>query len=80
MLTLKKALHLLCLCLTVSAPVAGQAIKLGSLVAPEVSPWDRALRRIAAALEWFGLAKNMTDLPIAPMLSSIVVSERAWSS
>jgi TRAP-type C4-dicarboxylate transport system substrate-binding protein len=32
----------------------------------------------AAALQWFGLAKNMMELPLAPMLSGIVVSERVW--
>jgi TRAP-type C4-dicarboxylate transport system substrate-binding protein len=33
----------------------------------------------AAAMQWFGLAKNMLDMPIAPMLSGIVVSQRAWN-
>jgi len=47
MLTLRKALYLLCVSLIVSAPVSAQVIKLGSL-APEGSPWDKALRRIAA--------------------------------
>jgi len=47
MLTLKKVLYLLCVSLIVSAPVSAQVIKLGSL-APEGSPWDKALRRIAA--------------------------------
>jgi TRAP-type C4-dicarboxylate transport system substrate-binding protein len=32
----------------------------------------------AAAMQWFGLAKNMMDIPLAPMLSGIVVSERLW--
>ena len=32
----------------------------------------------AAALQWFGPAKNMMDLPLAPMLSGIVVSKRVW--
>jgi TRAP-type C4-dicarboxylate transport system substrate-binding protein len=32
----------------------------------------------AAAMQWFGLAKNMMDLPLAPMLSGIVVSKRVW--
>jgi TRAP-type C4-dicarboxylate transport system substrate-binding protein len=32
----------------------------------------------AAAMQWFGVAKNMMDLPLAPMLSGIVVSERVW--
>lgn len=32
----------------------------------------------AAAMQWFGLAKNMMDLPLAPMLSGIVVSRRVW--
>lgn len=32
----------------------------------------------AAAMQWFGVAKNMMELPLAPMLSGIVVSERVW--
>ena len=32
----------------------------------------------AAALQWFGAAKNMMDMPIAPMLSGLVVSDRIW--
>jgi TRAP-type C4-dicarboxylate transport system substrate-binding protein len=32
----------------------------------------------AAAMQWFGLAKHMMDMPLAPMLSGIVVSERLW--
>lgn len=32
----------------------------------------------AAAMQWFGLAKNMMELPLAPMLSGIVVSARVW--
>jgi TRAP-type C4-dicarboxylate transport system substrate-binding protein len=32
----------------------------------------------AAAMQWFGVAKNMMDLPLAPMLSGIVISERVW--
>ncbi len=44
---MRKALYLLCVSLIVSAPVSAQVIKLGSL-APEGSPWDKALRRIAA--------------------------------
>jgi TRAP-type C4-dicarboxylate transport system substrate-binding protein len=32
----------------------------------------------AAAMQWFGVAKNMMDLPLAPMLSGIVVSQRVW--
>jgi TRAP-type C4-dicarboxylate transport system substrate-binding protein len=34
----------------------------------------------AAALQWFGLAKNMMELPLVPMISGIVVSERVWES
>jgi len=63
MLTLKKALYLLCLCLTVSAPVAGQVIKLGSL-APEGSPWDRALRRIAA--DWNTASNGHLKVKVFP--------------
>ena len=33
----------------------------------------------AAAMQWFGVAKNMMELPLAPMLSGIVVSERVWN-
>jgi len=33
----------------------------------------------AAAMQWFGLAKNMMDLPIAPMISGIIISERVWN-
>ncbi len=44
---MKKVLYLLCVSLIVSAPVSAQVIKLGSL-APEGSPWEKALRRIAA--------------------------------
>jgi TRAP-type C4-dicarboxylate transport system substrate-binding protein len=32
----------------------------------------------AAALQWFGPAKNMLDLPIAPALGGIIVSQRVW--
>lgn len=32
----------------------------------------------AAAMQWFGLAKNMMELPLVPMISGIVVSERVW--
>jgi TRAP-type C4-dicarboxylate transport system substrate-binding protein len=32
----------------------------------------------AAAMQWFGLAKNMMERPLTPMLSGIVVSERVW--
>ena len=32
----------------------------------------------AAAMQWFGVARNMMELPLAPMLSGIVVSERVW--
>ena len=34
----------------------------------------------AAAMQWFGLAKNMMELPLVPMISGIVVSERVWDS
>lgn len=33
----------------------------------------------AAAMQWFGLAKNMMELPIAPMISGLVISERVWN-
>jgi TRAP-type C4-dicarboxylate transport system substrate-binding protein len=33
----------------------------------------------AAAMQWFGLVKNMMNLPIAPMLSGIIVSKRVWN-
>ncbi len=32
----------------------------------------------AAAYQWFGIAKYMCDLKIAPLLGGIVMSERAW--
>ena len=32
----------------------------------------------AAAMQWFGLAKNMMELPLVPMISGIVVSQRVW--
>jgi TRAP-type transport system periplasmic protein len=32
----------------------------------------------AAAYQWFGIANHMTDLPMAPVLAAIVVSDRAW--
>jgi len=34
----------------------------------------------AAAMQWFGLAKNMMELPLVPMISGIVVSQRVWES
>jgi TRAP-type C4-dicarboxylate transport system substrate-binding protein len=46
---LRKTLYLLCISVMLSAPVSAQVIKLGSL-APEGSPWDKALRRIA--VDW----------------------------
>jgi TRAP-type C4-dicarboxylate transport system substrate-binding protein len=33
---------------------------------------------IAAAMQWFGVAKHMMDLPLAPMMSGIIISERVW--
>ena len=32
----------------------------------------------AAAYQWFGIANHMTNLPMAPVLAAIVVSDRAW--
>lgn len=32
----------------------------------------------AAAYQWFGIANHMLDLPIAPVLAGIVISDRAW--
>ncbi len=32
----------------------------------------------AAAYQWFGIARNLCDLRIAPLISGIVVSRRAW--
>ena len=32
----------------------------------------------AAAMQWFGLAKNMMERPLVPMIGGIVVSERVW--
>jgi len=34
---------------------------------------------MAAAYQWFGLAKNMSALKLAPLVGGLVVSERAWS-
>jgi TRAP-type C4-dicarboxylate transport system substrate-binding protein len=33
----------------------------------------------ALALQWFGLAKNMTNLKIAPMVGATVISMKAWN-
>jgi TRAP-type C4-dicarboxylate transport system substrate-binding protein len=33
----------------------------------------------ALANQWFGLAKNMTDMKWAPLVGATVISERAWS-
>jgi TRAP-type C4-dicarboxylate transport system substrate-binding protein len=32
----------------------------------------------AAAYQWFGVANNMCDLPFAPVIGCIVVTERTW--
>lgn len=32
----------------------------------------------ALANQWFGIARNMTDMAWAPMVGAIVISERAW--
>jgi len=32
----------------------------------------------AAQYQWFGIADNMTDLPISPTLGGIILSERTW--
>ena len=34
----------------------------------------------AAAMQWFAAAKNMMDMPIAPMLGGIIVADRIWNS
>lgn len=33
---------------------------------------------LAASYQWFGVADNMLDLKVAPVLGGIVISERAW--
>jgi len=33
----------------------------------------------AAAYQWFGIANHMMDLPISPVLGSIVVSNKTWN-
>lgn len=33
---------------------------------------------LAAAYQWFGIARHMTDLPAAPVVAGMVVSERTW--
>jgi len=60
---LKKVLFLLCVSLIVSAPVSAQVIKLGSL-APEGSPWDKALRRIAA--DWNAVSNGRLRVKVFP--------------
>lgn len=32
----------------------------------------------ALSLQWFGLAKNMTDVPWAPMIGATIVSKKTW--
>jgi TRAP-type C4-dicarboxylate transport system substrate-binding protein len=33
---------------------------------------------VAAGYQWFGLAPNMLDLPVAPFLGAIVITDAAW--
>jgi len=33
----------------------------------------------AAAYQWFGIAKNMMELPLGPVIGGIVMSTRAWN-
>ena len=33
---------------------------------------------VAAGYQWFGIAPNMLDLPVAPFLGAIVVTDAAW--
>ena len=34
---------------------------------------------LAASYQWFGLAKNMSALKLAPLVGGLIVTERAWS-
>jgi TRAP-type C4-dicarboxylate transport system substrate-binding protein len=34
----------------------------------------------AAAAQWFGPARNMSDLRVAPMIGGIIVSQRTWNA
>lgn len=33
---------------------------------------------VAAVYQWFGLAQNMSDMPIAPLVAGLVMNERTW--
>jgi TRAP-type C4-dicarboxylate transport system substrate-binding protein len=33
----------------------------------------------AAALQWFGLAKNMADMKWAPLMGGVIVSTKVWN-
>jgi TRAP-type C4-dicarboxylate transport system substrate-binding protein len=48
------------------------ALQSGMIEAFALSPLT------AAAMQWFGAAKNMADLQIAPMFGGIIISRRAW--
>ena len=37
-----------------------------------------AIPLAAAAYQWFGIANNMCDIPFAPVMGAIVLSERTW--
>jgi len=60
---LRRTLWLLCISIVLSAPLSAQVIKLGSL-APEGSPWDKALRRIAA--DWSAVSNGRVRVKVFP--------------
>ena len=56
----------------VPAPEIHTALTTGMIDAIVVPP-------IAAlSFQWFGIANHMTDMPWAPMVGAIVISERSW--
>lgn len=60
---MRRTLRLLCVAIMLSAPLSAQVIKLGSL-APEGSPWDKALRRIAA--DWNTVSNGRLTVRVFP--------------
>ncbi len=61
MKSFRKKLLLIIICIFICLPCSGIVIKLGSLV-PRNSPWDLALRRIAA--KWADISNNTIELRI----------------
>ncbi|HAK45408.1 MAG TPA: hypothetical protein DCO79_05755 [Spirochaeta sp.] len=56
----------------VDLPDALMALQSGMVDACYTAPM------LAASYQWFGIADNMLDLKIAPVLGGIVISERSW--